>query len=296
MASSNPMRGRIRRLELLGLFCASIAIWWNPLATDMKLALSSDAHTHILLILPLSVALIYFQARGAHLACERERWLGLMLLSAALVLRGFTRWDVWPLSPSGRLSLSIFALVMWWIGSVILCLGLRTFRSFLFPLCFLFLITPFPEHVLNWITEFLQQQTAVAAGALFRIARVPVTREGIMLSIPGLDIEVASECSSIRSSMMLLVTTLLLAQLFLRSRWRKILLLVAVIPLSVAKNALRVFTITELGTRVDPGFLDGWLHHSGGIVFFGLTVLVVAMLVWLLRRGELRASGISGMS
>lgn len=53
---------------------------------------------------------------------------------------------------------------MCWIGSVILYLGLRTFQSFLFPLCFLFLIAPFPEHVLNWITEFVQQQTAVAAG------------------------------------------------------------------------------------------------------------------------------------
>ncbi len=205
-------------------------------------------------------------------------------------------WDVWPPSPGGRLTLSIFALVMWWIGSIILCLGFQAFRSFLFPLCFLFLLAPFPEHVLNWSTKFLQQQTAVAAAALFHIARVPVTREGIMLSIPGLDIEVASECSSIRSSMMLLVTTILLAQLFLRSWWRKILLIAAVIPLSVAKNALRVFTITELGTRVDPGFLDGWLHHSGGIVFFGLSVLVVAMLVWFLRRGELRASGTSGMS
>lgn len=35
----------------------------------------------------------------------------------------------------------------------------------------------------------------------------PVTREGVMLCIPGLDIEVANECSSIRSSMMGLVTT-----------------------------------------------------------------------------------------
>jgi hypothetical protein len=66
------MRGRIRCLDFLGLLCASIAIWWNPLATDMKLALSSDAHTHIPLILQLSVALIYFPARGAHLACERN--------------------------------------------------------------------------------------------------------------------------------------------------------------------------------------------------------------------------------
>ena len=283
---ANPLADRSRYFGLFILVAGSIAIWWGPLAANARLTLSSDAHTHILLILPLSIALICFQARGAQLTFEPGRWPGLILLTAALVLRGCTAWDVWYPALGGRLSLSIIALVMWWIGSIILCLGLQAFRSFLFPLCFLFLIVPFPEHVLDWITEFLQQQTAMAASALFHLARVPVTRDGIMLSIPGLDIEVASECSSIRSSMMLLVTTMVLAHLFLRSWWRKILLIVAVIPLSVAKNALRIFTITELGTRVDPGFLDGWLHHSGGIVFFGVAVLVIIMLLWLLRRPE----------
>jgi len=283
---ANPVRERIRSLEFVALFGASIAIWWGSLAANAKLALSSDAYTHILLIPPLSIALIYLQARRAQLTFEGGRWPGLILLTAALAFRVSTAWDVWQLSLGSRLSLSIFALVMWWIGSTIICVGLRTFRSFLFALCFLFLIAPFPEQVLNWITEFLQQQTAGAASMLFHFARVPVTRDGIMLSIPGLDIEVASECSSIRSSMMLLVTTMVLAHLFLRSWWRKTLLIAAVIPLSVAKNALRIFTIVELGTRVDPGFLDGWLHHSGGIVFFGLAVLVVVMLLWLLRRRE----------
>jgi exosortase len=92
---------------------------------------------------------------------------------------------------------------------------------------------------------------------MFRLVGVPVTQDGIMLSIPGLDIEVARECSSIRSSLMLFVTTMVLAQLFLRLWWRKALLIVAAIPLSVAKNGLRIFTIAELGTRVDSRFLDG---------------------------------------
>jgi exosortase/archaeosortase family protein len=109
-----------------------------------------------------------------------------------------------------------------------------------------------------------------------------------MLSIPGLDIEVARECSSIRSSMMLIVTTMFLAQLFLRSWWKKALLILVAIPLSVAKNALRIFTIAELGTRVDPGFLDGKLHRHGGIVFFSLAVVVVGLLVWALRGSEFR--------
>ncbi len=81
----------------------------------------------------------------------------------------------------------------------------------------------------------------------------------IVVSIPGLDIEVAQECSSIRSSLMLVVTTMVLAHLFLRSWWRKVLLIAVAIPLSVAKNGFRIFTIGELGTRVDPSFLSGRL-------------------------------------
>jgi exosortase len=113
-----------------------------------------------------------------------------------------------------RLSLGMFALVIWWIASVLFCFGARTFQSFLFPLCFFFLVVPIPEFALSWIVEFLQQQSAVAARIIFRAVGVPVTQNGIMLSIPGMDIEVARECSSIRSGLMLVVTTIVLAHFF----------------------------------------------------------------------------------
>ena len=73
------------------------------------------------------------------------------------------------------------------------------------PLCCLFLLVPFPDLLLNWITRFLQDQSAVATSISFHTARVPVARDWILLSIPGLDIAVARECSSIRSSMLLIV-------------------------------------------------------------------------------------------
>ena len=187
-----------------------------------------------------------------------------------------------------RLSLGMFALVTWWIASVLFCFGARTFQSFLFPLCFLFLMVPIPDFALSWIVEFFQQQSAEAARIMFRAVGVPVTQDGIMLSIPNLNIEVARECSSIRSSLMLVVTTTVLAHLFLRSWWRKALLIVAAIPLSVAKNGLRIFTIAELGTRVDSGFLSGKLHHNGGIILFVIAVVVIVVLLWILRRTEFR--------
>ena len=281
------LRNRTKYIELLTLLAGSVFLWWRSLASTLDLALTSDAYTHILLILPLSGALIYQEFRADRITSEvkTRRWVGAILLSAALLWRAL---NIWPWSSSNRLSLSMFALVIWWIGSGIICFGLESFRTLLFPVCFLFLVVPFPDKVLNWITEFLQHQSAVAAGILFRAAWVPLTRDGIILSIPGLDIEVARECSSIRSSMILIVITLVLAHLFLHSWWRQILLVVAAVPLSVAKNAVRIFTIAELGTRVDPSYLNGSLHHHGGIVFLTLALVVDVLLLWMLRKGELR--------
>jgi exosortase len=265
----------------------------------LGLALANDAYTHILLILPLSAALIYFDSRfqdskyldskAFRIDPQSSPRIGTALLALALVTGCYARWGMAAAPDDVRLSLGMFALVTWWIASVLLCFGPKTLSLFLFPLCFLFLLVPIPEFALSGIVEFLQQQSALAARIIFRVAGVPVRQDGIMLSIPNLDIEVARECSSIRSSLMLVVTTLVLARLFLRSWWRKILLVAAAIPLSVAKNGLRIFTIAELGTRVDPGFLNGNLHHHGGIVFFGVSVVAVGALLWVLHRTEFPA-------
>ena len=85
---------------------------------------------------------------------------------------------------------------------------------------------------------------------------------------------------------MLLVTTMVLAHLLLRSSWRKWVVIGIAIVLSVAKNGLRIFTIAMLGTRVDPGYLTGRLHHEGGIVFFMIALIGVFVSLWILRRGE----------
>ncbi len=281
------------QLPAFAFLCAvSILFWWHPLVTTLRLALTNDAYTHIFLILPLSAALIYMDSKYQDTKMRRtdpqpSARIGATLLLLAIVIGCYVRWGMGATPDDMRLSLSMLALVTWWIASVLVCFGARTFKSFMFPLCFLFLMVPIPAFSLRWIVEFLQQQSALAARLMFRAVGVPVTQDGIMLSIPGLDIEVARECSSIRSSLMLIVTTMVLAHLFLRSWWRKALLIAAAIPLSVAKNGLRIFTIAELGTRIDPGFLNGKLHHSGGILFFGLSVVAVGAVLWLVRRTEL---------
>jgi exosortase len=125
-----------------------------------------------------------------------------------------------------------------------------------------------------------------SARFLFAAAGVPTAQDGTRITVPGLTIEVAAECSSIRSSLMLVVTTMVLAQMSLRSAWRKALVIAVAIPLSVAKNGLRIFVLAMLTTRVDRSFITGRLHHQGGIIYFLIALAAIILLIWIARLTE----------
>jgi exosortase len=287
------MTTRNQVLAFAFLCAVSILFWWRPLGNTLGLALANDAYTHILLILPLSAALIYLDSKymdskALRIDPQPSPRIGAALLALALLIGCYARWGMGATPDDLRLSVAMFALVTWWIASVVFCFGLRAFRSFLFPLCFLFFLVPVPGVVLSEIVRWLQHGSAWMAALLFRAVGEPVQQDGILLSLPKLDIEVAKECSSIRSSCLLVITTMVLAHLFLRSWWRNLVLILLAIPLSVAKNGLRIFVIAELGTRVDPGFLDGRLHRHGGVVFLGIALGAIVVLLAILHRGETR--------
>jgi exosortase len=268
------------------LLAASLVVDWRPLLATFALAIHNDQYTHILLILPLSGAFIFLDWPLVQQRVLPSKGFGSSLMLIAIGASFFTIVWTGALNPDMRLALRMAVLVLFWIGSFALCLGSRSVRSLVFPLCFLFWLVPFPQVLLDAVVNLLQRGSTFCAYLLFAVAGVPVAVDGFVLTIPGLSVEVAQECSSIRSSSMLLVTTMVLAQVLLRSKWRKAVVIAIAVPLSVAKNGLRIFTIAMLGTKVDPGYLTGRLHHQGGIIFFAIALGGVFALIWLLKRGE----------
>jgi len=277
---------KAHRLSFVFLVAASLLVGWRPLLATFTLALRNDQFTHILLILPVSLALIFLEWPSLRGKFTPDVRAGSALLVIAILAATFATVRSSALPPDLQLSIRMFALVIFWIGACVLCFGLRVAQSLLFPLCFLFWLIPFPQLLLTAVVSLLQHGSAATAHWLFTAAGVPVSQDGVVLNIPGLTVEVSKECSSIRSSSMLLVTTMVLAQVILRSAWRKALVIAVAVPLSVAKNGLRIFTISMLGTRVDPGYLTGRFHHQGGIVFFAVALAVVFVLIWFLKRQE----------
>ena len=104
--------------------------------------------------------------------------------------------------------------------------------------------------------------------------------------LPGITITVAKECSGIRSSLVLVITSLLAANMFLRTNWRRALLVAAVIPLGLLRNGFRILVISLLCVHIGPHMINSIIHRRGGPFFFGLSLIPLFAMLWLFRRKE----------
>ncbi|MGO9138328.1 MAG: exosortase/archaeosortase family protein [Syntrophales bacterium] len=171
-------------------------------------------------------------------------------------------------------------------AAFILCYGMEAFKVAIFPLFFLIFIIPIPSYLMDNIVRFLQIGSTEFTNLLFMATGVPFFREGFVFHLPSLSVEVAPQCSGIRSGLALFITALLAGHLFLRTWWKKILLVVCVVPITMFKNGIRITTLTLLGNYVDPRVLQSSLHREGGIPFFIVALLLMMPILFFLRKSE----------
>ena len=183
-----------------------------------------------------------------------------------------------------------------WISGFVLFFGRAALKNGRFPLFFLFLTIPLPDVLLNHAIYLLQKGSADIAEMIFNLVGVPALREGFVFHLAHVNIEVAKECSGIRSSMALLILALVVGHLLLHSLWKQIVFVIAGLLIMVVKNGVRIATLTILAQYVDPGFLYGRLHHDGGVVFFLLGLVLLLPVLWLLKRSEKPAGTIRSSS
>lgn len=265
---------------------ASLLVFWPAISALALFSFQHEFSSHALLIPALSLYLLYIERR---LVFRREQSAiapGCILILAGAGLYWWVMAHEAAKGPAQFLPGATLAIVVIWMGGFLACYGYRAWRAAAFPLLFLLLMIPLPEQMLARTIYFLQVGSTSLSFSLFKLVGVPVFRQGFLLSVPGQTIEVAKECSGIRSSIALLITCLLAAHLFLRTPWKMLLFVLLVLPVSIVKNAIRIVTLTLLSVYVDPSFLRGSLHHDGGFVFFLLALAILFPVLLLLQKSE----------
>jgi len=274
-----------RHFCYLAFWMASLLVFHTPLTSVLALSLGDQRYRHILVIPLICAFLIHSERRRIFRVCQWRPRLGAVLLAAAVPVVVLPRQMFFANADTALFS-GVLATILVWAAGFVFCYGTQAFRSALFSFCFLLLTVPLPTTWLDQIVFALQKGSAEASYVLFRVLGVPVLHEGFHFSLPGVNIEIAQECSGINSSLALFIAGLLSAYLFLRSTWSKALLIAVVVPLLIVKNALRIVTISWLAVYVSRDYLNGNLHHHGGIPFSLVGLALLFLSVMALRRSE----------
>lgn len=174
-----------------------------------------------------------------------------------------------------ELFLSRISLLLLAAGMVIFFLGWQMLRAVLFPLLILVLMVPVPAIIFNRITFPLQILASELSAWLLPVFGVPVFREGNIINLPAMPLEVADACSGIHSLLSLTTLAIMYGYLLEKKVSIRVVLALASIPIAVAANALRIVGTGLLVQFWDADKAQGFFHEFSGWLIFVCSLLIL---------------------
>ena len=252
---------------------AALLLWlYAPTLTHLVLQWWRDPNFSHGFFVPLFSAFVLWQERSQlAVLSPQPSWWGLLFLGLGLCMLVIGQWGADLFLP--RLSLLVVLG-----GLTVLFLGWNFFRAVLFPWAFLLLMIPIPALVFNRITFPLQLLASRVASTALPWMGVPVLREGNVMVLAHMRLEVAEACSGIRSLMSLVTLAVIYAYLLERRVLVRIVLAVASIPIAVAANGVRIVGTGLLVQYWDPDKAEGYFHASWGLLIFVISLVMLYLL------------------
>jgi len=271
-----PLASRARWLPLGA--AVALAALYAPLAIRLLHLWRTDTYAGHGMFVPLFSAVIAWT--------ERERLRKAVgpshPIGAVIVLVGVSLLALGSLAESVLLQDASVAVTI--AGLVAWTFGLRCLRAAVFPIAFLLLMAPLPRAVVATVTLQVQLFAAAFAVAILRMLDLSVYQAGVTIELPSMTLQVAEACNGLRFLMALLVLTAAFAQITQRTVAAKTTLVVAAIPIAIVANAMRVAAIVLGVQYVGPEAASGTLHNWIGKGMWGLTLVPLIGLGFLLAR------------
>jgi len=277
-------------LSSLALF----AIQWREIWDLIRYALDTE-HTNasqVLLIPFVSAFLIFRDRQRIFSRVESAVLPGILIVLLGFGVAAAGHLMGRPADEGDRLGLTTLTILLVWLGLFVAFYGLEVFKAASFPLLFLVFCIPIPSGILKPLIHVLQRGSAEISHIILLASGTPVYREGFVFHMPHLSIEVAPECSGIRSCLSMLILTIIAGHMLLKTTWRRIALVLIAIPIMIFKNSIRIATLTLLSIHIDPAIIQSRLHREGGIPFFLLALLITYPVLKALMKTEKNREGV----
>ncbi|MBV8476228.1 MAG: exosortase/archaeosortase family protein [Acidobacteria bacterium] len=199
---------------------------------------------------------------------QSPSWYGTLIVALGLLLLVIG-------NLGAELFLSRFSFLIVLAGLVVTFRGWSQQKELLFPCLFLILMIPIPAILFNQITFPLQILASKLASGLLPLLGVPVLREGNIIQIPAMPLEVAEACSGIRSLLSLTTLAIIYGYLMEPRIVIRVLLAACSVPIAVAANSLRIVGTGLMVQYWDPDKAEGFFHLFSGWLIFLVSLLLL---------------------
>jgi exosortase len=235
------------------VFTDLVADWWHD-----------PDYSHGFLV-PLLSFYFFWERRQqlAHTVPQPNRW-GLLVL-----ILGLTQLILGHIG--AELFMTRFSMIVVIAGLVLYLFGGQYLRLLRFPIAFLLFMIPLPAIVLNTFTFPLQLFAAKLSTASLQLIDLPVYREGNIIFLPHVTLEIVEACSGLRSLISLLALSVVFGYLTQRHTWKICVLVLSAVPIALIANAFRIWGTGVLSHHYGAKVAEGFYHS-----FAGWAVFVVA--------------------
>jgi exosortase len=256
------------------LLIAMVAALYAPILGRLAYQWWSDAdYSHGILVPFVSLYLIWRKrAELAKIPSKPSFGGGLFVVLGSLVVMFLG-------SLGAELSLARVSIVGVICGLIVYFRGWAMLKALTFPIAFLLFCIPLPHLLYNEIVFPLQFIASGFATRMLEILNIfPIMREGNVLVMPGLRLEVVEACSGIRSLISLLALAAGYGYLAEKSNVVRWFMFLAMIPLAIVSNGTRVMITALMAHYIGPKAAEGFMHEfSGWVIFVVATILFLAL-------------------
>ncbi|MBU6435174.1 MAG: EpsI family protein, partial [Nitrospirae bacterium] len=170
------------------------------------------------------------------------------------------------------------------VGLVIALIGVRGARAIAFPLSYLLTSIPLPAFLYASVSSQLQLWSSTLGVGCLQLVGVTAFRDGNVIDLGPVQLQVVEACSGIRYLLPLTALALLCAYLFKDRMWKRVVLVLSSIPISVLVNGFRIGMIGVLVEWYGQDAAEGFYHLFEGWVLFMASLGLLILEMWVLAR------------
>jgi len=176
-----------------------------------------------------------------------------------------------------------FSMIPVILGMVYYLCGREMVKSVLLPVGFLVCMIPIPAIVFNIVAFPLKLLAANIATNVIQFLNIPVVRDGNIIHLTDLSLEVADACSGIRSLMSMIALGVAYTYIFQKGLLKRVILVLCIVPITIIANVARVTGTGILSHYMGPAAAQGFFHEFAGIVVFLVAFAMFISVATILR-------------